>query len=75
MINHNRDNRYQAASGDLIPDIATRPQLCRYLQVSEKHLRNLEARGVIPSTRLGKLARYNVKAVVAALDAQGKGGS
>lgn len=50
-----------------LPEYITRPQLCERLQISDKHLRNLEARGTLKPIRLGRSVRFNIGQVSAAL--------
>ena len=60
----------RAELAPVAPSLASQKQLAKIMGCSERHLRDLEARGAIPDDAVigsGKAKRYDVNAVLAAL--------
>lgn len=54
----------------LTPRLITFPEAAKFFSVSERHLRNLVARGEIPCCRLGRSIRFSPAQITAWIDSQ-----
>ena len=50
-----------------LPLVATRSELATVLHCTERHLSNLERRGILRPIRLGRIVRYRRESILASL--------